>query len=769
MPLTKFKLSSIADGGITTAKLANDAVTSAKIGHNIALDGTESMKVPVGNTSQRPGSAVVGNFRFNTTLNFLEQYTTDGWTAIASPPQITGVSPNVVDEDGGGNVSIVVSGSFFDSSALISFINNSGTAFNAASTSYTNASSVTAVVARSNFTNSNEPYDVKVTNGSGLAYTLENVINVDGLPSFNTVAGSLGTIEGGDAASGLTTSTIAATDPEGETVTYSVVTNALPSGLTLASNGVISGTTSELATGATSSFDIRANDGTGNTTDRTFTITVNATTYVYTTNTAWDIGSWSVTGAGIVASANNAWNNSTANATSWTGDAGNTNNTASNITGASSEFARHISFYRGSNAAMKVSGMKVFSGHDNSTDPLPAKDVAFYYSTDTTNGTNGTWTIITPKLFDVSPAAKHSAASAYVGQRTSAVSSNHVVLSGNYQRDGTYHSGSIAGTHQYYGRMHDTIVWDEVTCKGIRMDVRTKWSNGNYSGEKPHVSMIQILRGSDSGNIYRTRVASKIGHIESLSGTKFYLDPATSASGGSWDGTTLQDLSSNNFDFTPGSDYHGAVPTHSTTAGGTIQWDNGAGSLRKAANWATNDDDDGNSKHKKFTIGCWVKLSGGGSNEGVMFYGEASPSTNRRHYFRSNFSGSGSRGIRCGDSISEGDVWVDVPSPTGASNSTLNYLNSNTTKWHLFLSCCDDQGNRLVSWNGGRWMHYFNNGKNYAINSMSGTGYVGFGGDQHNDNSANHSYGPMFYVHDLVIPYENIQKEWNRHKTRFGW
>ena len=63
MPLTRFKLSSIADDGITSAKLA----------HDLDFDGT-NIKIPHGTTAQRPGSASAGMLRFNTTESSIEQY-----------------------------------------------------------------------------------------------------------------------------------------------------------------------------------------------------------------------------------------------------------------------------------------------------------------------------------------------------------------------------------------------------------------------------------------------------------------------------------------------------------------------------------------------------------------------------------------------------------------------------------------------------------------------------------------------------------------------
>jgi hypothetical protein len=756
MPISKIKGNAINDGAITLAKTDN-------LFENTTFTGDDGIVVPKGTDAERPVTPVVGHFRFNEDSNAMEQYTSDGWVAIASPPIINQSDIVSIDATGSTTLDLTITGSFFQNGAVISFIDTNGTSQNADTTTFTNSSEVVATVTRANFSNANEPYDLKVTNPSGLSYTIEEYIRVDAAPAFTTAPGSLGSIELGEGASELTTSTIVATDAEGETVTFTVNSGSLPTGMTLGSNGVISGTTTEGTTGATSSFVVRADDGTGNTTDATFTITTTATVFSYSLSNAWDTGSWNVTGAGVVAAVSGAWNNNISNHASWDGDTGN-NTTASSIAGISSEFARHITMYRGSD--VKVSGAAVWSGHTNTNDPLPVKDVAFYYSTDTTNGTDGTWTRITPKAFFAASATKASAATNYVGQRLSQVSSDHVVLSGNVLQDGTRVGSTSGYSYNYYGDQHDTIVWDEVTCRGLRIDVRTKWGNGYYSNEKPHMAMVKLLKGTNNNNVYRTRVYTKIDNIEDLTDTQFYIDPATTANGGSWDGTTLQDLSANNFDFTPSVNYANYAPTISSTAGGTMEFSNGAGSLRKTATWSTSDSPDADSKHSAFTIGCWVKFSGNNSNQGVMFYGTAEPNSNRRHYFRTAFNSSAYH-LTCGDSMNETDYWMDVIAPDGASNSSQTYISNNSTKWHLFLSACDDQGNRLVSWNGGRWMTNWYNGKGYALNS--GSNYpVGFGGDPHNDNYATHSFGPMFYYKN-VLPYEYILKEWNRNKTRFGW
>ena len=71
---------------------------------------------------------------------------------------------------------------------------------------------------------------------------------------------------------------LAATDPENETVAYSIASGSLPTGLTLSTTGLISGTPTTVgyaagAPDAVTSLSIRATDTRGNITPRTFSIT----------------------------------------------------------------------------------------------------------------------------------------------------------------------------------------------------------------------------------------------------------------------------------------------------------------------------------------------------------------------------------------------------------------------------------------------------------------------------------------------------------------
>ena len=285
MALRKVQSGAIADNAITSAKIASGAVTAADLNsdvstviNNVTVDTVftgDSITLPAGTTAERPSSATVGMVRYNTTLGFLEQYTSDGWQGVAPPPAIVSVSPTTYSGEQG--TEFTINGSNFDSTVSVKFITAQGTEYSASVVTRVSNSQLTATTPQ-DFTIANEPLKVKVINGSGLSYTLDSAIDCGGVPTWNTASGSLGTVSRGNAFS----TTLSAGDPDaGATITYSVASGSLLTGLSLnSSTGVISGTYPlsvapvDSAT-TTASFTIRATDNAGNTTDRAFTITGN--------------------------------------------------------------------------------------------------------------------------------------------------------------------------------------------------------------------------------------------------------------------------------------------------------------------------------------------------------------------------------------------------------------------------------------------------------------------------------------------------------------
>ena len=240
---------------------------------NTTINDTGHVTLPVGTTAQRPATPAVGMIRYNTSLGFTEQYTADGWQGIAPPPVITSISPTSFSGESG--TSITVNGSNFDSTVTVQFILFGGAVVNATTTTRVSSAQLTATTPR-DFLATESPASIKVINGSGLAATIDAALSFTDLPVFTTASGSIGSIYDGSRSTFGHLSTLTATDAGGGSISsYSVVSGALPTGLSLnASTAALSGTANAVGSDTTSSFTIRATDNAGNTTDRSFSITV---------------------------------------------------------------------------------------------------------------------------------------------------------------------------------------------------------------------------------------------------------------------------------------------------------------------------------------------------------------------------------------------------------------------------------------------------------------------------------------------------------------
>ena len=259
------KLLSTANGKIAGANLDVSF-------ENISDTGTQGTKVASGTTAQRGSTA--GQIRFNSETGLAEYYTGTDFKIIDSPPTVTVVSPLEVESDVGGNITFTITGSNFQSGATVKFIGSDATEITASTTTVTNSTTISAVIARSSFVSAKEPYDVKVVNTSGLSSVLDDQISVDTSPTWSTASGSLGSFN--------TTASVnvsaTATDADGDTISYSILSGSLPTGLSLnSSTGAITGTISSYSN-STSSFTLRATAN-SKTADRAFSITEVLTNY----------------------------------------------------------------------------------------------------------------------------------------------------------------------------------------------------------------------------------------------------------------------------------------------------------------------------------------------------------------------------------------------------------------------------------------------------------------------------------------------------------
>lgn len=250
--------------------------------------GNAAITIPSDTTANRPGdvgsiysatAAVAGMLRFNTTTANMEYYDGTGWQAIAAPPFLSSISPTSWASTGD---TITLTGSFFGTGATVSFISKTGAVYNAASSTYVSGSSYTGTIPSGMSSDKDDPYDVKITNSSGLAYTLAACLSRSSAITFNTASGSIGTIRDSGRGS-YSLSSVTATAAESDlTLTYSITSGSLPSGMSLSSGGTISGTPSQVGSNTTSTFTVTAtgtdasNSSNTQTASRSFSITINA-------------------------------------------------------------------------------------------------------------------------------------------------------------------------------------------------------------------------------------------------------------------------------------------------------------------------------------------------------------------------------------------------------------------------------------------------------------------------------------------------------------
>ena len=306
MPLTRFKLSAIEDGGIATADLADGSVTTAKIADsavtsvktsnlftNTEVAGTEALRVPVGTTAQR-ANAQSGDIRFNSTTSLMEYYTGTEWKIIDTPPNISSVSPDNFDAAG---ETITVNGTFFDLSATIKVIASDGTEFTPSTVTNVSTAQITFEITQAMVDDNDDPYDVKIENPSGQSHTLADALDFAPNPVFTEAAGSLGTIYDTARSNFGDITTGATSDESDATLTYAITSGSLPSGLSMStSTGTISGTANSVGSNTTSNFTITATatDSNSNTTtnSRAYSITVASPTV--TSFTSAGTGTWAV-------------------------------------------------------------------------------------------------------------------------------------------------------------------------------------------------------------------------------------------------------------------------------------------------------------------------------------------------------------------------------------------------------------------------------------------------------------------------------------------
>ena len=268
MALTKITKQGVGADAIDATKIADDAISEEHLDVS-AITGNAELSA----TADSNDVLLV----FDTSASAIKKIQVSN---VNSAPTISSISPtNANTGDGTGNHTFTITGTNFDSSATAFFLNNSGTEVAFDSVTRNSATQLTGVIAKSSLLNSGEPFDIVALNSNGQQAKLRNQVNVNAQPTFNTAAGSLGTVNGGANVGRII---IDADDPESAgVVTYEIQSGSLPAGLSLSNEtseggiGVITGTATNPGANTTSNFVIRAVDAASNTSSRAFSILVN--------------------------------------------------------------------------------------------------------------------------------------------------------------------------------------------------------------------------------------------------------------------------------------------------------------------------------------------------------------------------------------------------------------------------------------------------------------------------------------------------------------
>jgi hypothetical protein len=244
-------ISTPADETVTTAKIADSAVTNVKLAGSISNDKLNTIA-----NSKLTGSGAI-------TINGSAVALGGSVTIGETKPTIGSISPSVITNDA---TNVVITGTNFTSVPYVDAINSTGAIVVANTVTYTSATSVTA-----NFTLPTDgTYYLRVENPDGNAVRSSSaLLTVSDAPAWVTAAGSLGTFSGDEA---ISTQTLTCTDA----TSFTLQSGTLTAGLTLTSGTgscTITGTQTAHTSAATDSFTIRATDAQGQTSDRAFSIT----------------------------------------------------------------------------------------------------------------------------------------------------------------------------------------------------------------------------------------------------------------------------------------------------------------------------------------------------------------------------------------------------------------------------------------------------------------------------------------------------------------
>jgi hypothetical protein len=241
-----------------------------------------AFQIPTGASNDRPIDASAGMIRYLTTDNLIEYYNanTGVWIPISQPsPEIISIDPQYYPV--GSTDPLTINGSNFFAGATVTFIGNDGTIYGPNGSSFITSNQITCIPPVGVRDNSlNDPFDIKVTNPSGLFSQLDNSLFINENPIFVTskTPSVYATIDASTVLTGQLD--ISATDPENNyPISFSEISGNNLSPLILETSGVISGIvpfpTPVTATSQSVVFTVQAIDDNSASSIGSFTYVIN--------------------------------------------------------------------------------------------------------------------------------------------------------------------------------------------------------------------------------------------------------------------------------------------------------------------------------------------------------------------------------------------------------------------------------------------------------------------------------------------------------------
>ncbi len=182
MALNKIKTGSITDDAVNSDKLAAGSVTNTELNKTVITGQTE-----LSEAANDADFTII----YDTSSASLKKVLRSNLKQAG--PTISSVSPTTVGSSVGTTATFTISGSSFTAGSTARLIGNLGKVQEFDTVTRSNATTMVGTIAFSSLEQSQEPYDVQVTNGECFLFLLANQINVNASPVFVTAAGTLGT------------------------------------------------------------------------------------------------------------------------------------------------------------------------------------------------------------------------------------------------------------------------------------------------------------------------------------------------------------------------------------------------------------------------------------------------------------------------------------------------------------------------------------------------------------------------------------------------